>query len=494
MSNNLSFIENIKSILSNVNSDQIELILILFSMVPFSFLFHFISNSKLRLYLSLGLGLFFQYKIYQLDIIPVFITSCICYYMTKFMDRKKQAYYVLGYTLAHGSVYHLIKLFKFYANWKISITFIYMTMICRFSGFSFCYADGEIDDEKLSKDQKNYKINDFTILEYFSYIYFFPGSVIGPFYEFSDFRSFINQEGRYKDLSIFKCFKECMIKLRNCIFFMILFVTLKDHSNPKVFFEEQYKDVSIFYKFLVCNLGIIVKYKYYTGFFLNEAMFAASGISFDGNGFHLIKHINAWEVEKTKNAREFFQNWNVSVYLWLKRYIFMRLLNFFTDKNGKKQAFWPKILTPTIAAFWHGFYPNYYIVFFHFYLSMEMIDGLSKFTNKIIGKIINHPVSLCVGWYIFFFGMNYYYYILVLLDYKETLGYLSGMRYCITIFLIFWFIVVKIGLIIQDFIYSNEKKEEVKITNIGRIEDKLEEKVDKKDADYNNDLIRKKKD
>ena len=203
MSNNLSFIENIKSILSNVNSDQIELILILFSMVPFSFLFHFISNSKLRLYLSLGLGLFFQYKIYQLDIIPVFITSCICYYMTKFMDRKKQAYYVLGYTLAHGSVYHLIKLFKFYANWKISITFIYMTMICRFSGFSFCYADGEIDDEKLSKDQKNYKINDFTILEYFSYIYFFPGSVIGPFYEFSDFRSFINQEGRYKDLSIF---------------------------------------------------------------------------------------------------------------------------------------------------------------------------------------------------------------------------------------------------------------------------------------------------
>jgi lysophospholipid acyltransferase len=192
-------------------------------------------------------------------------------------------------------------------------------------------------------------------------------------------------------------------------------------------------------------------------------MLAASGISFDGEGFHLIKHLNALEIEKTKNARDFFKNWNISVYLWLKRYVFVRLLDFFVDKNGKKQALWPKILTPLIAAFWHGLYPNYYIIFFHFYLSMEMIDGILKFRNKYIVQFINLNISQVVGWYIFFFGMNYYYYILSLLDFRETIGYLSGMKYCITISLILSYIVVMFGLKIEKLIYGNILKNEKKI-------------------------------
>jgi len=350
-----------------------------------------------------------------------------------------------------------------YGSWKVSITFIYMMMICRYTGFSFCYADGEKDENKLTKQQSELRINDFNILEYFSYVYFFPASVIGPFYEFNDFKKFIYLEGRYGDITIAKCFQECIKKLKYCLFFSVIFVIFKQHSNPRVFFDDKFEETSFFYKFLVCNLGIIVKYKYYTVFFLNEAMLAASGISFDGEGFHLIKHLNALEIEKTKNARDFFKNWNISVYLWLKRYVFVRLLDFFVDKNGKKQALWPKILTPLIAAFWHGLYPNYYIIFFHFYLSMEMIDGILKFRNKYIVQFINLNISQVVGWYIFFFGMNYYYYILSLLDFRETIGYLSGMKYCITISLILSYIVVMFGLKIEKLIYGNILKNEKKI-------------------------------
>jgi len=94
---------------------------------------------------------------------------------------------------------------------------------------------------------------------------------------------------------------------------------------------------------------------------------------------------------------------------------------------------------------------------------MEMIDGILKFRNKYIVHFINLNISQVVGWYIFFFGMNYYYYILSLLDFRETIGYLSGMKYCITISLILSYIVVMFGLKIEKLIYGNILKNEKKI-------------------------------
>lgn len=449
-----TILNNFHSTILTINLDQFKLIFVLLSILPFSILFHLIQNSKIRLFYSMFLGIIFQFQLYGFDVFPVLIGTYVCYWITKNIERQRQSYYVLILTLFINSVFHIIKMLRNYGNWKISITFIYMMMICRYSGFSFCYADGELDENKLTKEQSELRIKDFTILEYFSYIYFFPASVIGPFYEFNDFKKFIYLEDRYKNISFWKCLKESIRKLKICLFFAVIFIIFKPHSNPHVFFDEKHQDTSLFYKFLVCNLGIIVKYKYYIAFLLNESMLAVSGISYDGEGFNLIKHINIWEVEKTKNAREFFKNWNISVYLWLKRYVFTRLLDFFVDKNGKKQTFWPKIITPVIAAFWHGLYPNYYIVFFHIYLSIEMIEGTLKFRNKYINVFLNHYICQVIGWYVFFLGMNYYYYILSLLDVSETIRYLIGMKFSITIMLIISFILVKFGLFIERIFYG----------------------------------------
>ena len=63
-----------------------------------------------------------------------------------------------------------------------------------------------------------------TLLEVFSYIFFTPTCIVGPSFEFSDFKKFIELKGEYKDLpkdlaikSAIKEFSKAMI----CIFLFL---------------------------------------------------------------------------------------------------------------------------------------------------------------------------------------------------------------------------------------------------------------------------------
>ena len=51
--------------------------------------------------------------------------------------------------------------------------------------------------------------------------------------------------------------------------------------------------------------------------------------------------------------------WNYQVHLWLKFYVMQRLV-----KPGQRPGAFASILTFMISAFWHGFYPWYYLLFF----------------------------------------------------------------------------------------------------------------------------------
>lgn len=51
--------------------------------------------------------------------------------------------------------------------------------------------------------------------------------------------------------------------------------------------------------------------------------------------------------------------WNHMVHLWLKHYVNDRLY----DLSGRPPA-WVGYVTMMVSAFWHGFYPSYYICFF----------------------------------------------------------------------------------------------------------------------------------
>ena len=78
-----------------------------------------------------------------------------------------------------------------------------MMQLTKFTSIVFNYDDGKKDDKDIkSEHHKKYKIVEKpTLLEFCSYIYFYPTAILGPFVEYKDFINFIEEKDCYKDLN-----------------------------------------------------------------------------------------------------------------------------------------------------------------------------------------------------------------------------------------------------------------------------------------------------
>lgn len=92
---------------------------------------------------------------------------------------------------------------------------------------------------------------------------------------------------------------------------------------------------------------------------------------------------------------EFFRYWNIHVHHFLKRNVYLR--NISTPEEQKANPHLAKVsknrassMTFFLSAFWHGFYPPYFIVFFHFYL-LTFISAQVKALNAKINLVHFFP-------------------------------------------------------------------------------------------------------
>jgi len=108
--------------------------------------------------------------------------------------------------------------------------------------------------------------------------------------------------------------------------------------------------------------------KYYFGWYLAEAAFVASGYGYNGKD---AKGEMKWDratnsyplrVEFPANIRDVANNWNIHTSLWLRHYIYER---FPTYRKESMLNMLPTMTVYTVSAFWHGFYPGYYMFFLY---------------------------------------------------------------------------------------------------------------------------------
>lgn len=73
--------------------------------------------------------------------------------------------------------------------------------------------------------------------------------------------------------------------------------------------------------------------------------------------------------ELTYDIRYKVECWNSTVQIWLKKYVYLRI---FSEEELKRKQTVAQLATNAISAFWHGFYPGYYITFFLWTLLMHI--------------------------------------------------------------------------------------------------------------------------
>ena len=368
--------------------EQIILITTMVAAIPFSLLNHFIYNRTLRLLYSLIIGLFLHFSIYGINSFHTVFGTIVSYYFVYFFGRKISPFYLLVGSLTHLSILNIRRMIIKFGGWDIDdITTFFMIAVAKFSSFAFSYSDGGKDiNTIISPHQKQSRIENIpSLLEYSSYIFFYPTSIVGPFIEYMDFIRFIDKKDCYANLTshLLYIFTEGLQKLFIAIFFTVFFVFVGDKYPLSVVgtaeFREKYPKwwMRFLYMYISAPVG---RSKYYIAWALTYSSLIFSGMAY---GETNIKDKVFPNVEKGSYGKILYNEfgliprlklvyWNMSIHIWLKYNVYTRVLGSSGIFKGNKVM--ASFITFFVSALWHGFYSTYFISFFLLYLFVQ--DGL----------------------------------------------------------------------------------------------------------------------
>ena len=445
-----------KNISENLSSkigappEQIELILTMFSIIPLSIINYFIKGKYPRLIYSLVLGVLLQYSIYGIGIIHTFISTISTYLFIQIYGRKKSAFYVLIGTFLYQSFLHIYRMIYDYGGWSIDDpTTIYMMTICKFSSLAFSYEDGGKDDsEMVNLHHRTYKVIDKpSLLEIFSFVYFYPTSIIGPSIEYKDFINFIEEKDCYSHLPYIKLISN------GFLYFLFSFIQMGIYAffSPKIpisyIGNKEFGNKNLLYKIAYMYIALIpVRAKYYSGWLTSYTVLIINGIAYtetkdDKTG----KIIQSFEKgcygsilydEFGINPKFKLVEWNKTIHLWLKYNIFTRTINI--DKKPFKKNFQlASLLTFIGSAIWHGYYPTYYFTFIclYFYqVGNEPLDrvGFYKYAEKNI--VLNIVMRIVVQLMFNMIGIPFFN-----LEFKPFIQYLLNTNFLIVFMVLIWY-------------------------------------------------------
>ena len=277
-------------------SEQIILIITMVLAIPFSFLNYLIHNRTTRLLYSLIIGFILHYSIYGIQSLHTIFGTVASYLYVKYFGRKISPFYLLIATMIHLSILNIIRMITDFGGWAIDdISTIYMVEVAKFSSFGFSYSDGEKDPKDIfNEHHKSKRIEEMpSLLEYASYIYFYPTSIVGPFIEFKDFINFIDEKDCYAELKNNMGFiiSQGIQKLLISILFIIIFALFGDKFPMSAVgtseFRKNYPKWWMRFLYLY-TCGPIGRSKYYIALTLTYSTLIFSGMAFGKTITHII--------------------------------------------------------------------------------------------------------------------------------------------------------------------------------------------------------------
>ncbi|KAK5069694.1 Lysophospholipid acyltransferase [Lithohypha guttulata] len=337
------------------------------------------SRPNLKNIYIVSIGLFFLIGLFDLyaGIRTILISAGGTYVVSYYIDGTLMPWIVFVFLMGHMSSNHIIRQ-RLDDPSQVDITGMQMVMIMKLSAFAWNVHDGRIKRDLLTDGQKEkaiYKMPGF--LDYSAYVLFFPALFTGPAFDFNDYK-------RYIETTMFEVKKgdpapptrgqgriprsgtPATLKLVEGLVWILLFLQLGAYYYPGFVLTDQYWTYSfprrVWYLYA---LGFTSRLKYYGVWTLTEGGCIMSGLGYNGIDpvtkkarWDRLNNVYPWGIESAQNARGYMEGWNKNTNNWLRNYVYLRV-----TPRGKKPGFRATLITFTTSAFWHGFYPGYYLTF-----------------------------------------------------------------------------------------------------------------------------------
>ena len=287
----------------------------------------------------------------------------------------------------------------------VDITGPQMVLVMKLTAFCWNIYDGQQPTEQLADFQKERAVSKLPgLLDYAGYVMFFPSLWAGPAFDYADY-------ARWLETSLFdlppgsdpaKAAKTrgkrriprsgtpATLKAVTGLFWIYMFLQFNGWYNPELVLGDTFMQYSFLRRVWILEmLGVTSRMRYYGIWYLTEGACILSGLGYRGvdpkSGkvlWNRLQNVNPWGIESAQNTQAYLGNWNMNTNNWLRNYMYLRV-----TPKGKKPGFRASMATFATSAFWHGFYPGYYLSF----ILAAFLQTIAKNTRRHVRPLFLTP-------------------------------------------------------------------------------------------------------
>ncbi|KAK0722362.1 MBOAT, membrane-bound O-acyltransferase family-domain-containing protein [Lasiosphaeria miniovina] len=311
----------------------------------------------------------------------ILISSLGSYAIAKFLRGSPYMPWVgFVFLMCHMSVNHIARQAANDPH-SVDITGAQMVLVMKLSAFCWNVADGVLPEVELSDFQKDRRLPELpALLDFAGYVFFFPSLMAGPAFDFAEYRRWLDttmfdvpvtvdpsrKPPTRRKRRIPRSGTPAMVKLLTGALWLVVFLKLSPTFYPEVLSEQRFLEHGFVRRLLIMYMiPLTARTKYYGVWTMTEGACILTGLGYNGIdpatgkvSWDRLRNVSPWEVELAQNTRAYLGGWNINTNSWLRNYVYLRV-----TPRGKKPGFRATLATFTTSAFWHGFYPGYYMSF-----------------------------------------------------------------------------------------------------------------------------------
>ena len=303
------------------------------------------------------------------------------------------------------SVFHIYRMLTEYMSWSLDVTSALMLFTAKYSAFAYDLVDGRRARAKVSLSVtphvaearlKTCLLEVPSVWEYMVFVFDFLGVIAGPVFHARDYLDFIYLRGDFADQPPHMfCSRVALERFASALAIGLCFAV--SGTVPELSFDYTstgaFMGANFFLRlFLVQIMTLTARLKYYFAWYMADTACLIAGISYNPSNrekFSRSQNAVISKVDWANCQSEAMSYWNISVSRWLRSNIYLRAIEaplpgFLRGIVGQRQ--YATILTRFVSAFWHGFYPGYYLAFLSTVLQFEADSVARKWIRPLFGK------------------------------------------------------------------------------------------------------------
>ncbi|EWC45084.1 hypothetical protein DRE_06223 [Drechslerella stenobrocha 248] len=350
----------------------------------------------------IGTSLFYLVGIYDLwgGVGTVAISSIGAYMIAALVKGPLMPWIGFVFLMGHMSVSHIIRQ-KRADDSVVDITGVQMVLVMKLTAFCWNVWDGQFPNSELTPFQQDRAIRQMpSLLDYAGYVLFFPSIMVGPAFDFNEYKKWLDTT--MFDVEIYDK-KGAVRKKRRIprsgrmatrtaaigLIWIALYVKASSMFTVEFALGDEFMNFGILRRiWYLYWLLFAARFKYYGIWSLTEGACILAGLGYNGLDenkrikWDRVRNVDPWELETAQNSRSLLDAWNKNTNKWLKNYIYLRV-----TPKGKKPGFRSSMATFVTSAFWHGFYPGYYLSF----VTASFVQTVAKFSRRFVRPFFLTP-------------------------------------------------------------------------------------------------------